>query len=89
MRIYLSSGHKYPAWRHGVAAHVINDRLARGLAELGHQVRYHIEDFGEEKLPDDIIPVDGLLGDENIIHTNRFTAASAPETQLPWVRSVH
>lgn len=89
MRIYLSSGHKYPAWRYGVAAHVINDRLARGLAELSHEVRYHVEDFGEEKLPDDIIPVYGLQGDENIIHTNRFTAANAPEAQLPWVRSVH
>ena len=89
MRIYLSSGHKYPAWRYGVAAHVITDRLARGLAELGHEVRYHVEDFGEEKLPDDVIPVDGLQGDENIIHTIRFTAASAPEAQLPWVRSVH
>jgi glycosyltransferase involved in cell wall biosynthesis len=89
MRIYLSSGHKYPAWRYGVAAHVITDRLARGLAELGHEVRYHVEDFGEEKLPDDVIPVDGLQGDENIIHTNRFAASSAPETHLPWVRSVH
>ena len=89
MRIYLSSGHKSPAWRYGVAAQVITDRLARGLAELGHEVRYHVEDFGEEKLPDNVTPVDRLQGDENIIHTNRFTAASWPEAQLPWVRSVH
>ena len=89
MRIYLSSGHKYPAWRFGLASHVINDRLARGLAELGHEVRYHVEDFGEEKLPDDIIPVCGLQGDEDIVHSNRLTAADTPETQLPWVRSVH
>ncbi len=89
MRIYLSSGHRYPAWRYGVAAHVVHDRLARGLAELGHEVRYHLEDFGEEKLPDDVIPVSGLKGDEDIIHTNRFTAAVSPQAQLPWVRSVH
>jgi len=89
MRIYLSSGHRYPAWRHGVAAHAIHDRLARGLAELGHEVRYHLEDFGEEKLPDDIIPVCSLNGDEDIIHSNRFTAAETPQTQLPWVRSIH
>jgi glycosyltransferase involved in cell wall biosynthesis len=89
MRIYLSSGHRYPAWRYGVAAHVVHDRLARGLAELGHEVRYHLEDFGNEKLPDDIIPVSGLDGDEDIIHTNRFTAAVSPLAQLPWVRSVH
>jgi glycosyltransferase involved in cell wall biosynthesis len=89
MRIYLSSGHRYPAWRYGVAAHAINDRLARGLAELGHEVRYHVEDFGEEDLPGDVIPVCSLQGDEDIVHTNRFTAAEAPETKLPWVRSVH
>jgi len=89
MRIYLSSGHRYPAWRYGVAAHVVHDRLARGLAELGHEVRYHVEDFGDEKLPADIIPVNGLKGDEDIIHTNRFTAAVSPQAQLPWVRSVH
>ena len=89
MRIYLSSGHRYPGWRHGVAAHVIHDLLARGLAELGHEVRYHVEDLGGEKLPDGVIPVRGLKGDENIIHSNRFTAAEIPRTQLPWVRSVH
>jgi glycosyltransferase involved in cell wall biosynthesis len=89
MRIYLSSGHRYPAWRWGVAAHVVHDRLARGLAELGHEVRYHVDDFGDEKLPDDVIPVRGLKGDEDIIHTNRFTADVSPKTQLPWVRSVH
>ncbi|HEV8426574.1 MAG TPA: glycosyltransferase [Pyrinomonadaceae bacterium] len=89
MRIYLSSGHRYPAWRYGVAAHVIHDRLARGLAELGHEVRYHLEDFGEEKLPDPIIPVRRLRGDEDIVHSIRFTAAEVPQTDLPWVRSVH
>ena len=89
MRIYLSSGHRYPGWRYGVAAHVIHDRLARGLAELGHEVRYHLEDFGDEKLPDDIEPARGLSGDEDIIHSNRFTASEAPQAKLPWVRSVH
>ena len=89
MRIYLSSGHRYPAWRHGVAAHTIHDRLARGLAELGHEVRYHVEDFGDEKLPDDVIPVRGVKGDEDILHSNRFTAAETPQTKLPWIRSVH
>src|ERR1700752_785202 len=89
MRIYLSSGYRYPGWRHGVAAHVIHDLLARGLAELGHEVRYHVEDLGNEKLPENVIPVRGVKGDENIIHSNRFTAAVTPRTQLPWIRSVH
>ena len=85
MRIYLSSGHRYPAWRYGVAAHAVHDRLARGLAELGHEVRYHVEDFGDEKLPDDVIPVGGLRGDEDIIHSNRFTASSTVSTKEPTI----
>jgi glycosyltransferase involved in cell wall biosynthesis len=89
MRIYLSSGHRYPAWRYGVAAHVIHDRLARGLAELGHEVRYHLEDFGDEELPAEVIPVGNLRGDEDIIHSIRFTAAEVPLAKRPWVRSVH
>lgn len=89
MRIYLSSGHRYPGWRYGVAAHVVHDRLARGLAELGHEVRYHVEGFGEEKLPDDVIPVSTVKGDEEILHSNRFTATAVPQRLIPWVRSVH
>ncbi|HEX6650015.1 MAG TPA: glycosyltransferase [Pyrinomonadaceae bacterium] len=89
MRIYLSSGHFYPAWRYGVAAHVIHDRLARGLAELGHEVRYHLEDFPAEPLPHGIIPVGSVRGDEDIIHTIRFTADVAPLAQRPWVRTIH
>jgi len=72
-----------------VAAHTVHDRLARGLAELGHEVRYHVEDFGNEKLPDNVIPVRAIKGDEDIIHSNRFTAADTPQAQLPWIRSVH
>jgi glycosyltransferase involved in cell wall biosynthesis len=89
MRIYLSSGHFYPAWRYGVAAHVIHDRLARGLAELGHEVRYHLEDFPAEPLPHGIVPVGSLRGDEDVIHTIRFTADVAPLAQRPWVRTIH
>jgi glycosyltransferase involved in cell wall biosynthesis len=89
MRIYLSSGHRYPGRRHGVAAHAIHDLLARGLAELGHEVHYDVEVFGDDKLPDEVIWVGGLRGDEDIIHSNRFTAAEIPQAQLPWVRSVH
>ena len=89
MRIYLSSAHRYPGWRYGVAAHVIHDRLARGLAELGHEVRYHVDDFGDEKLPDDVIPVCGIRGDEDIVHSHRLSVLDTPVTNLPWVRTVH
>src|ERR1700686_3634642 len=89
MRIYLSSGHRYPGWRYGVASHVVNDRLARGLAEQGHEVRYHLKDTGGARLPDGIVPVWGFRGDEDILHVNHINVTAIPRTGLPWVRSVH
>lgn len=89
MRIYLSSAHKYPGWRYGVAAHTVNDNLARGLSELGHEVRYHLEDSSDTKLPDGITSVSGFRGDEDIIHINHLPLTVSPETPLPWVRSLH
>jgi glycosyltransferase involved in cell wall biosynthesis len=89
MRIYISSGHKYPGWRYGVAAHTVHDRLARGLSELGHEVRYHLRDLGDVRLPGGIEPVKGVRGDEDILHINHTDTGDTPLTRLPWVRSVH
>jgi glycosyltransferase involved in cell wall biosynthesis len=91
MKIYLSSGHKYPGWRYGVASSAVHDRLARGLAELGHEVRYHLGALGNAKLPDGIAPVSDFRGDEDILHINHnHIGVSGPaRTGLPWVRSVH
>jgi len=89
MRIYLSSTHKYPGWRYGVAAHTVNDNLARGLSELGHEVRYHLQDSSDAKLPNGITSVSGFRGDEDILHINHLPLTDSPETALPWVRSIH
>ena len=89
MRIYLSSGHKYPGWRYGVAANTVNDNLARGLSELGHEVRYYLEDSSDAKLPEGIVLVSDFLGDEDILHVNHLPLTVSPETSLPWVRSIH
>lgn len=89
MRIYLSSAHKYPGWRYGVAAHTVNDNLARGLSELGHEVRYHLDDSSDAKLPEGIVSVSGFLGDEDILHVNHLPLTVSPETSLPLVRSIH
>ncbi len=89
MRIYLSSPHRYPGWRFGVASSAVHDRLARGLAELGHEVRYHLSDTGGEKLPDGIAPVAGVRGDEDVLHINHTPVTATPRSGLPWVRSVH
>jgi glycosyltransferase involved in cell wall biosynthesis len=89
MRIYLSSPHRYPGWRYGVASSVVHDRLARGLAELGHEVRYHLKDTGDTRLPDGVVPVSCAEGDEDILHINHINFAVTPNAQRPWVRSVH
>jgi glycosyltransferase involved in cell wall biosynthesis len=89
MRIYLSSAHKYPGWRHGVAAHAVHDNLARGLSELGHEVRYHLKYSSEGKLPEGIMSVSGFRGDEDILHINHLPLSVAPKLPLPWVRSIH
>ncbi len=89
MRIYLSSAHKYPGWRHGVAAHAVHDNLARGLSELGHEVRYHLKYSSEGKLPEGIESVSGFRGDEDILHINHLPLSVAPKLPLPWVRSIH
>ena len=89
MRIYLSSEHNYPGWRYGVAAHTVHDNLARGLSELGHQVRYHLKNSSDAKLPEGIVPVSGFLGDEDILHFNYIPFMSGRRIPLPWVRSVH
>ncbi len=89
MRIYLSSPHRYPGWRYGVASSAVHDRLARGLAELGHEVRYHLKDRGDGKLPDGVVPVSCANGDEDILHINQGDVAATPRARRPWVRSVH
>jgi glycosyltransferase involved in cell wall biosynthesis len=89
MRIYLSSEHNYPGWRYGVAAHTVHDNLARGLSELGHEVRYHLNNSSDAKLPEGIVSVSGLRGDEDILHFNHIPLSGEPKIALPWVRSIH
>lgn len=89
MRVYLSSPHRYPGWRFGVASSCIHDRLARGLAELGHEVRYHLINGSETKLPDGVALVESLRGGEDVLHINHTPIKAAPVSKLPWVKSVH
>jgi glycosyltransferase involved in cell wall biosynthesis len=67
----------------------VNDNLARGLSELGHEVRYHVKYSSEDKLPEGIMSVSGFLGDEDILHINDLPLTVSPDTELPWVRSIH
>ncbi len=89
MRIFLSSGHIYPGWINGVSSHRVHDNLARGLAALGHDVRYRPEGWGQAPPPEGIRPVSGVDGDEDILHVNHLPLDKVPATRIPWVVSVH
>jgi glycosyltransferase involved in cell wall biosynthesis len=89
MRIFLSSGHVYPGWLNGVSSHRVHDNLARGLAALGHDVRYRPEGWGQARPPEGIRPVSDVEGDEDILHVNHLPLTQKPATALPWVVSVH
>lgn len=89
MRIYLSSGHTYPGWRYGVAANIVHDNLARGLSELGHEVRYEVECSTDARLPDGITAVSGFRGDEDIFHATGLALTVSPGAPLPMVRTIH
>jgi glycosyltransferase involved in cell wall biosynthesis len=81
MRILLSSNHRYPGapktgsglrskpWPSG-SGFVIHDLIAKGLAELGHEVFYRLPEGSEEALPKGVRLVDDLV-DVDIVHTMR------------------
>src|SRR5688572_26517198 len=80
MRILLSSNHRYPGspkksnglepklWPSG-SGFLIHDLIARGLAELGHEVFYRLPEGAAEPLPPGVQLVDDLVEDADIVHT--------------------
>src|SRR5882672_1977233 len=79
MRILLSSDHKYPALAPvGSGLHpkefpsgsgyLLHDLLARGLAELGHDVFYLVRDGTDQPAPAGITLVTKPIADEQILH---------------------
>lgn len=80
MRILLSSEHRYPAFddigtgRHpkpypSGSGYWIHDLLARGLAELGHEVFYLLRKGAAKPLPPGVRAVSRPVWDADILHT--------------------
>lgn len=105
MRILITSNHRYPSFRpvgsglqptdfpSGSGGH-IQDLLARGLSELGHQVFYLLKRGCEMPLPEGIELVSEPIDDANIYQTTGapgadLISAFATERGLPWVLSCH
>lgn len=80
MRILLAAPHRYPAYTpsgsglcpraypSGSAYH-LHDLLAKGLAENGHQVFYHLGRGHESELPDGVIPCPDWREDVDLYHS--------------------
>src|SRR5882757_3588381 len=105
MRILIASNHRYPCYPpvgsglqptefpSGSGGH-IQDLLARGLAELGHQVFYLLRRGCETPLPEGIQLVSDPIDDADIYQTTgapgaELVSAFATERGLPWVLTCH
>ncbi len=100
MRILLSSDHEYPAANpNGSGLHpkkfpsgsgyIIHDLLAKGLAELGHDVFYLVR-RSHASAPSGVKLIFEPVSDVDILHIiSGRDAALIAESQKPWVATCH
>ncbi|MBC8031781.1 MAG: glycosyltransferase [Pyrinomonadaceae bacterium] len=104
MRLLLSSDHRYPAFeklgsgRHpklfpSGSAYLVHDLLARGLAELGHDVFYLLREGAALPLPSGVTLVSEPIPDADILHTVAYhdedLSAVKQSGRKPWVTTCH
>ncbi len=107
LRILLTSRHRYPAGgREGTGtranpratggAAIIHDLLAKGLAELGHQVSYHLEYGHDGPAPEGVRFVDAPPAEVDIHHYYNSwflriaaTVGELAAREVPWIVSCH
>ncbi|HEV8428028.1 MAG TPA: glycosyltransferase [Pyrinomonadaceae bacterium] len=108
MRILLSSDHEYPASNgHGSGLHpkafpsgsgyILQDLLAKGLAELGHEVFYLVRELRENSsaraLPEGLKLIFEPMFEADVLHTiSGRDAALIAEWEArgkPWVATCH
>jgi glycosyltransferase involved in cell wall biosynthesis len=104
MRVLLTSKHRYPAFEEvgtglnprpfpSGSGFFIHDLLAKGLAELGHEVTYVLPKGADKPLPPGVTLASEPRGDVDIIHTITFRDEGlSQEMQAlgkPWVTTCH
>lgn len=77
------------------SGHYLHDTLAKGLAELGHEVFYHLPAGAVAPLPPGVRMIDTLPADVDILH-NYSSSRSDPGLMdhvrahgIPWVTTCH
>ena len=102
MRLLLSSDHRYPAFG-GIGSgpnpkqfpsgsgYLIHDLLAKGLAELGHDVFYLLRKGADEPLPAGITLVSKPIADVDVLHTVAYHDDYLVQQfdGRPWVTTCH
>jgi len=104
MRILLSSNHRYPGagtFSSGMAPRefpsgsgfIIHDLLAKGLAEMGHQVFYLLPRGAEQPLPPGVTLLHEPMFEVDIVHTITFRdhdlVCAMRKAGVPWVATCH
>lgn len=104
MRILLSSDHKYPALTEvGSGLHpkefpsgsgyLVHDLLARGLAELGHDVFYLVPRGADKPSPPGVTLVSKPIADADILHIisdrDEHLVEERKASRKPWVATCH
>jgi hypothetical protein len=90
MKILMAAGHCYPARTGAMASDRVADCLAKGLAELGHQVIYKLELGASEPLPAGIELVYERQYDVDVMCLQDACTLDSQETHgIPWVRTFH
>ena len=104
MRVLLTSKHRYPAFGEvgtglkprmfpSGSAFFIHDLLAKGLAELGHDVFYLLPEGADKPLPIGVTLTSELGHEVDILHTmTHRDEGLSPEMQAmgkPWVTTCH
>jgi glycosyltransferase involved in cell wall biosynthesis len=91
VRILVSVSHRYPASIGGPGGGRIFDFVVKGLAELGHDVFYHLREGAAAPPPDGVSFVERPIEDVDILHCRRGTepARGADTNGTPWVLTCH
>jgi glycosyltransferase involved in cell wall biosynthesis len=91
MRILLHANHLYPACQGGPGGGRVFDWLAAGLAELGHEVIYYLEQDPVASLPAGVSHSKQPCWDADIYHirSDSSFASELNRRQLPWVATCH
>ncbi|MFT4928944.1 MAG: glycosyltransferase involved in cell wall biosynthesis [Phenylobacterium sp.] len=91
MRILLHAHHVYPANLGGPGGGRVFDWLAAGLAELGHEVIYYLEQDPIAPMPAGVTHTKQPCWDADIYHirSDSTFANELIRRQLPWVATCH